>query len=226
MPSTAAPDVTTAETAAGSASPSGDAASPSGSIVRDGNGVYHWVYELHLMKNPVVFGTVFKIFAVLILIEAVFVAVLGLADGSSFMETVTGAGQMGLIMLVLFFVLTLVGYTLYAAMNGWKYCVLFEMDDEGVTHTQLPRQFKKAQVLGALTSLVGAASGKVGVVGTGILAASRNSMSTTFANVRSVKVSNTWHYLKINEPLAKNQVYAEEEDFPFVRDFILAHVPA
>ena len=43
--------------------------------------------------------------------------------------------------------LTILGYIVYVLMVGGKYIVLFEMDEEGVTHTQQPKQFTKAKAL-------------------------------------------------------------------------------
>ena len=52
-----------------------------------------------------------------------------------------------------------------------------------------------------------------------------DSTSSDFANVRSVKGSRALRVIKVNEPLAKNQVYVEPADYDFVFGFIRDHCP-
>jgi hypothetical protein len=66
-------------------------------------------------------------------------------------------------------------------------------------------------------------AGRPGVVGTGMLAGTRTRMYTSFADVRSVESCPGRNLIKVNELLNKNQVYAEDEDFDFVLNFIRAH---
>ena len=94
-----------------------------------------------------------------------------------------------------------------------------------VKHEQMPRQVKKAQVLGALTALVGVAAGKPGVVGTGLLAASRTSTTSTLANVARLVPCRRHNLIKVNQLLNKNRVYVPDEDFDFVYDFLRKHCP-
>ena len=107
----------------------------------------------------------------------------------------------GGIMLVLGFL----GYFVYAWMSGWKYVVLFILDEKEVVHKQMPRTVKKAQVVSALTALVGAAAGKPGVVGTGILSASNTSMTSTLANVERLIPRRRMNLIKVNQLLNKKE---------------------
>lgn len=119
--------------------------------------------------------------------------------------------------------LSLIAYLLYAAVMGGKYCVLFEMDENGIRHTQAPRQFQKAQLLAAITALSGMKSGHIGTVGTGLLAGSKASSYSEWRLVKSIAVHPRLNLIKVNAPLNKNQVYAEASDFAFVRQYILTH---
>ena len=105
-----------------------------------------------------------------------------------------------------------------------SYSVVFEMNEESVTHKQLPRQAKKAQGIAEAAMIVGALAGARGTYSAG-LAGSRTEMTTEFARVRRVKVFPRRGLIKVNQLLSKNQVYAAPEDFEFVRDYILQHVP-
>lgn len=198
-------------------------------IVKDENGVYRWVYEFNLYKNPTILFTVLEIFLGIIAIGLVIMLVglipdlvKGYADSSDVAETLRFGG----VFIALFIVLTIVGYLVYALMQGGKYCVVFTMDEDGITHKQLPRQYERAQVVGALNMLAGLASGNAAQTGLGIVTSTRDSITSTFEAVRSVKGFRALRVIKVGEPLAKNQVYVvDAEDYDFVFGFIRDHCP-
>ena len=188
-----------------------------GSSIKLGtDGKYHWYYEFNMLKSTAILGTVIKIFGGIIFFLWLLDLIL------SGFEDVWAVTKVMLLIFAGFVVLTLLGYLLVAAMYGGKYCVLFEMDENGVSHAQLPKQFKKAQVMGFIAAL---ASGNPTTAGAGILAASRNSLYTSFDGVRSIKPIPRQHVIKVNAPLSKNQIYAEGKDFQFILDFIRSHCP-
>ena len=207
----------------------GQPAPPQGSsIVVDEDGVYRWVYEFNLFTNPTILLTIIKIFLGIIAALIVFGIVLLIPDlvqGYAGAEDVAGMFVSGGGIALLFIVLTIVGYVIYAFMNGGKYCVVFTMDDEGITHKQLPKEFKKAQVIGALNVIAGVASGNLSQTGLGILTATHDTTSSNFASVRSVKGSRALRVIKVNESMAKNQVYVEPGDYDFVFGYIRDRCP-
>jgi hypothetical protein len=69
--------------------------------------------------------------------------------------------------------------------------------------------------------VLGAVSGNPGAAGTGLLAATKQSMTSRFREVRRVKAVKKRHGIYLNEALTRNQIYAEPEDFDYVRDYIL-----
>ena len=188
------------------------------------DGKYRWVYEMHMIKNPTIFLTAFKVFAGIIgagwLVFGFFLYVIH-GDWAGFWDMTKAC----LIGLGGFFVLTLLGVLLLAAIYGGKYVVIFEMDENGVAHIQMPRQFKKAQAMGLIAALVGAVGGSPTTAGAGLLAASRNSSISVFANVKKVKGYRKRNLIKVNQMLNKNQVYVSDEDFDFVYDFIKSRCP-
>ena len=188
------------------------------------DGKYRWIYEMHMMKNPVIFFTVLKIFGWILFTGWLIMSIIDLIEGNG-VEAILNAGKVMLLFFVGIIVLTFLGYTIVAAMNGWKYVVLFEMDDNGLLHRQMKEQVKKAKAIGWLTVLAGAAAGNLTTVGVGINSATKTSSSSNFASVRSVKPLRRWNTIKVNEPLSKNQVYVEKEDFDFVYNYILARCP-
>ena len=189
------------------------------------DGKYRWVYEVPMLKNPSILIDVYKVLGISFGIVWLFnVLVIGCEDGLS-LENLWGITSGFLILMGVFLVIGYVAYVIVAWTYGWKYVVLFTLDEREVKHEQMPRQVKKAQVLGALTALVGVAAGKPGVVGSGLLAASRTSTTSVLANVARLKPCRRHHLIKVNQLLNKNRVFVPDEDFDFVYDFLCQHCP-
>ena len=199
---------------------------PSPNIERCPDGAYRWIYEFSMRRNPVILLTILKVFALVCAALWVFLVVLALTDGDPFFASLWSQGKFALLIFAIFAVLTIPAYFIVTAINGGKYIVLFEMDENGITHTQEPRQFSKAQGLQWLAAMAGAALHDPALAGAGFLGATRNGLRSDFAKLRSIKVLRRWNTVKLNQPLAKNQVYAQPEDMDFVLDFIRARLPA
>ena len=127
------------------------------------------------------------------------------------------------IMLAIMTGLTLLGYLAYAAIMGGKYCVLFEMDEVGISHTQMMKQVKKAELISFLTVLAGLASKNPTTVGVGLNSSARTSMYSEFSKVKKVKSYPGRGLIKVNMTFEKNQVYTTKADFEFVNNYILEH---
>ena len=190
------------------------------------DGVFRWIYEFRMMKNPVILVTILKIFGGIFggiwLFETILMLFDGGFDTEVFLHNTLAIAVITLVMLLI----GLISYVIVAAMNGWKYIVLFEMNDEGVTHTQMQKQFEKAQALGWLTAMAGAVTGSLTTAGIGINTAIHNSLHSDFSKVRNIKIRRRQHTIYVNELLGKNQVYAEPADFDFVLEYINARIPA
>ena len=188
------------------------------------DGVYRWTYEYKMLKNPSVMFTIWKVLGISCGILAVIALIFALFTGDLFdADYMLGLGKTLLIALGIVLVLGVLGYLGLAVVYGGKYQVLFEMTGDYVRHIQMAKQFKKAQALGWITVLAGLAAGNPAAVGQGILASARNSMTSEFKNVSSVRVKKYRHTIHVNQTLNKNQVYAEDADFEFVAQFIKEH---
>jgi hypothetical protein len=187
------------------------------------DGKYRWVYELDMYKSSAIIKEVWRAFLIAGLIVAAMLAVFSLIEGNSLAETVRFVGEVMAILFGIFLVLSILSYLIYAFMVNGKYCVLFEMDEYGINHKQHEKQVKKSQLIGAIATIAGAAAGRPGMAGTGILAAARTSMYTGFDDVKELEFLPKEHLIRVNETLNRNQVYAEEEDFAFVANYIKAH---
>ena len=189
------------------------------------DGKYRWVYEVPMLKNPSILFDVYKVlgisFGIVWLLNMLFISC---EDGFN-LESMWGITSGFLILMGVFLVIGYVAYVIVAWTYGWKYVVLFTLDEKEVKHQQMSRQIKKAQVLGALTAMMGVAAGKPGVVGTGILASTRFSSTSVLADVARLVPCRRLNLIKVNQLLNKNRVFVSDEDFDFVYDFLLKHCP-
>ena len=189
------------------------------------DGKYRWVYEVSMLKNSsilfdvymvlgICFGVVWLLILLLICVE----------DGFTF-KNIWNITSGFLILYLVFLFIGYIAYVIVAWSYGWKYVVLFTLDEKELVHQQMPRQMKKARVLGALTALVGAVAGKPGVMGSGVLAASRYTLTSELANVERLIPRRRLNLIKVNQLLFKNRVFVPDEDFDFVYDFLCQHCP-
>ena len=188
------------------------------------DGVYRWIYEYDMLRNPTILFTVWKVLGMAFCVPYILILAVSFFDDDLTLESfLTSSAVFGGIYL-LFVIIGAFAYLIVSAQNGWKYMVLFEMDDEGITHIQMKSQFKKAEAVGWLTAMAGLIASNLSTTGIGILAATHDRLRSTFSQVKKMKVSRRWHVIKLNEILNKNQIYAEDEDFDFILDYIKGRV--
>lgn len=188
------------------------------------DGKYRWVYEMNLLTNPTVFLTVFKIFFFIALFIWLVVGLFAdLIHGD--VQAFLNFGKVMLITLAVFAGLTLLGVLILAAIYGGKYVVLFEMDEERIKHIQLPRQARKAQVVGVIAAMAGIAAKNPAAIGAGTLAAGKSSSTSEYRKVRRVVPRRALHLIKVNQLFERNQIYVQKEDFDFVYEYIKSRCP-
>ena len=185
------------------------------------DGKYRWVYEFNMLKNPIILLTIWKILGIAALIILVFSFLIEVFDGNAAgwftnylltPEVLIIPGRL--------FGLSIIAYLIVALIYGWKYIVLFEMDDNGVEHIQMQKQFKKAEGLTWLVAMAGLAAGNFTTAGAGMLAGSKNVSRTNFADVKKVKRKSRFHCIMLNEIIERNQLYVDDADIEFVWNFV------
>lgn len=188
------------------------------------DGKYRWVYEYPMLRNPVLFFSMLKIFCLCALAPALvtFIADIG---SEGVVEAFLSTAKVYLLVAAIMAVLTFIGYLIVAASYGWKYVVVFIMDENGIEHMQQQKQFKKAQVIGIVTALAGAHSGNLGRVGQGTLVAANGSLYSNFSVVKKVKGYPHSGVIKVNSLFSKNQIYMPDEDYDFVWEYITSRCP-
>lgn len=189
-------------------------------VVKGKDGVLRWVYEMNMWKNPTLVITVWNILLLVALFPALLMFFLSLGEG-------LGAALLTMIKIyalvaVIISALMLLAYPLVTWLYGGQYCVLFEMDKNGVKHVQMHKQFKRNQVLSMITVLAGIAAGNIQTTAAGVMAGTKQSIYSTFDKVKTVKINPKRNVIFLSENLSHNQVYASAEDFSFVADFIVS----
>ena len=191
-------------------------------IVMDNKGKYRWVYELPMRKSFFLLFEVWKVLGFAALIVMLFGTVLTLFDGTGLSSALSFAGMIALVLGILFVLSVPAFYIVMKAGNG-KYTVLFEMDDSGIDHIAIKTEATKAlEILTVIAGMVGKAHGTTAA---GMLSASGGSLYSRFANVRKIKADKSRNLIRVNGRLVHNMIYADDEDFDFVYDFIVDHCP-
>lgn len=190
-------------------------------VITGTDGVLRWVYEMSLWKNSTIPRTIAKVVFFASMVPALLVTALTLEQG--FVEAAkVFIGVAGLVLGIMA-VLFLLAYIVVAAVYGGKYCVAFEMDHKGVKHIHLQKQFKRGQVLAMLTTLAGLAGGSPQTAGAGLLAGTRKSAYSSFPKVIRIEADPKRNVIYVDEIARKNQVYAANEDFEGIFEYLTTH---
>ena len=188
------------------------------------DGSYRWVYEFNMLKNPIILLTVLKIF-LFVLVGMWVIFGLFRIGRDGFVGAFVAQTKELLIPAAILLGLSIAAYIILACIYGWTYCVLFEMNETGIRHIQMEKQYKKAQAIGWLTAMAGAAAGKPGAAGTGLLAATKNEQATEFRIVKRMRSFRAFHTIKLDGLLNHNQIYTQPEDYDFVLEYISKRIP-
>lgn len=189
------------------------------------DGKYRWVYDVPMLTNPSILFDVYWVLLISFGIVGLFNLLIISCSGDFELSILWGITKMLALLTLFFFVIGYVAYFFVAWYYGWKYSILFIMDEKEVVHKQLKSTEHKARAIGKLTALAGIAGGKPGIVGTGVLAATRTSMTTSLDSVRRLIPRRRWNLIKVNERFSRNRVYVADEDFDFVYEFLCQHCP-
>ncbi|MEA1975450.1 MAG: hypothetical protein U9N10_07870 [Bacillota bacterium] len=195
--------------------------SPAIKIGKDG--VIRWVYEVNMWKNPVILITITKVVVLCSMFPALLVSVGTLFDGDGLLLAITLFIKTTALVTAILGGLMIITYPIMIIINGGKYCVVFEMDEKGINHIQMQKQFKKNQTISMITILAGTLSGNVQTTAAGLLSGSKQNLYCSFSKVKTVTINKKRHVIYVNETLNRNQVYVDTADFDLVKDYIIKH---
>lgn len=184
------------------------------------DGKYRWIYEQPMMKSLFLLMEVWRVLLIAALVPFV---ILLIVSKEPFGERLLNALLTLAIPLGILLVLSLPAYLIVTRANNGKYTVLFEMDEQWISHTQIKTE--KARALEVLTMFAGAAAHSPTTAGIGMLNASGGSLTCRLEKVRSIKGTRRKNLIRVNTLLKRNQVYVADSDFDFVFGFLKDHCP-
>jgi len=193
-------------------------------IVLCDDDIYRWTYSMNMWKNPTILITLCKVLFISGMFPVLLVTIFELIDHGIF-DALSVFMSMFIGMLGFIAIFIIVSFPIIILLTGGRYQVVFELDDKGVNHIQMAKQFKKNQVVSMITVLAGAALGSSQVAGAGLLAGSKQNSYSDFKKVVKIVAKPSRHVIYVNERLAHNQVYVAKEDFEQVKAYILKHCP-
>ena len=185
------------------------------------DGLYRWYYDLDMRKNRYMLNMVFKVLGI---IGAFLLAlVLFLPSGAMSKWTVAGI----ILGCYVFVALLTIGiYWFMLVRREGFYRFRYDMGPEGVMLWQEEGDMERNQILGAAVAAAGAAAGHPirAAVSSASIQAGSYSGYTAYKSVRKVVVDQDKDCVYLKLFLGENLVYVGQEDFDFVRDYILSRV--
>ena len=103
------------------------------------DGKYRWVYEVPMLKNPSILFDVYWVLGISFGLVWLFNVLLIGCEGDLSLESLWDFSSVFLILMLVFAVIGYVAYVIVAWTYGWKYVVLFTLDEKEVVHQQMPR---------------------------------------------------------------------------------------
>ncbi len=187
---------------------------------------YRWLHDVSLWRDTILPMMLFKIILLAALFPASILLIIETLDGS-FMQGLKASVQVYAIVAGILLGLFIIAWPLYILVSGGRYSILFEMDDKGIDHVQMPaRGVNRTDLLARAGFMAGLASGNPSAAGASLLALSRKRMHTSFGSVRKVIIYQRRHVIKlIARDMTRNLVYAQAEDFELIRDLVLERCP-
>ena len=186
----------------------------------DADGKYRWVYELPMKHSFFLLWEVWRVFGIVFGAIGLFMVITAIVSHDSLRAVISSLFVL-LAVCGFLLLLSIPAYWLVTKANNGKYTVLFEMDGHGVDHIQIKTE--KARALEILTMLGGRASRNPSVIGTGLIQAAGGSLYSSFADVKTIQAVPDQHLIRLNGRWKRNQIYADDEIFDEVYDFIKAH---
>ena len=187
-------------------------------------GVTRWLYSLNLFKSPAVMLMIWKVFGIMLAVIWAVVALLRLKQPDFLWSGFLTMTRDFVTVLAVVFLFAAIAYYVYALLLGGKLYVLLEMDEEGVRHTQVPKHYKKEQILASIEHIDAEAENPV-PASVGIMATAKTSMYCEFAKIKTVEIEPKRDRIRITQALGRNQIFAAPQDFEYVSQFILDRIP-
>lgn len=181
-----------------------------------------WEHDINLLKDTSIVITVWKIVTLVSFFPVFILLVCELLDGDLNLETLGEIGKVYFLIAGIMTGLLLFSYYIFfLPIKGIHYLIIFEMDDIGINHIMGKKQRKKAKILSWVGTIFGIMAKSPTVVGSSVIAGSRQSMYTKFKDIKKIIVYTKRSKLKlISKDLTRNIIYTSKEDFEEIYEYI------
>ena len=181
------------------------------------DGKYHWIYYMEMLKNRHFFWFIVKLIMGCLLGVVLLLSVISIgSDWDQYVMMLKVMVPVGIVL----FLITLFSYWLVAKLYQNVYCMAYEMDEEGISFSQVSDQAEITRIMSQAMALTGAAMHSSGMIAAG-LAGSAGGMTTEFSKVNSVTVDKENRFIGMRQFLFYNMIYADDPYFDFIADYIV-----
>lgn len=189
-------------------------------IKETGTNHYTWVYDMNLLKEPIVFVTVLKILILSIQVPVLLLLILALFEGN-LQSDIGKIFMVELVLLGIVFLLSVVGYYLiYMPIHGVRYLILYEMDAYKIRFIESGKHQKRNQIFNYIGIAAGFMIGDMTVVGASLLANARRQMTTEYKDILKIIIYKRRYIKLISKDMTRNLICYEAGDQEFIVNFI------
>lgn len=192
-------------------------------IYQDENGAYHWIYRMHMLKNPTVPIMFIKVFGGIMGGIVLLMSMIHLVNDNP--EYIPDTLLLFLAITGGFILLFLIIWLIMAAARGGYYIIEHMMDENKVVYLSTPEEKKKMRGWATAAFILGMASGDMTTMATGAALAGSERFDSDYTDVKSIQAVRRRDLIKVNNVLQRNTIYAAPHQYDFVYNYIVAHCP-
>ncbi len=189
------------------------------------DGIYRWSHKRNLYTDFTILLLVLKVMLISILITWLLAFLICCWTRDFWFDGLIGISKGFGVAFAILMALTIPSYYIYAFVMGGSYNVNFEMNEKGVKHEQDAKQQKRAKIIASLAVFSGSRAKSIGAMSAGRNAACHTMLYSDFSKVKYIVPNKEKQLIEVNGRLVHNQIYAADEDFDWVLEFIKKHCP-
>lgn len=188
-------------------------------LIKDENGIWHWIYRLPMFKNLSILWTVLKAvgicyLGIIVVLTALVIHGGSDASGLRLLYTVLAICA-GVVLVICIF-----SYYLVALVYGGEYVAIYSMNEHSIAQHQPGSQANKNRVIGLFASAAGMLDGNPGLLAAGLTTGSSLVVETKFTEIRSLKIIPSLQEIRVHSFLTWYTVYVHPEDFALIAEYI------
>lgn len=192
-------------------------------IFRDEQGAYHWIYRMHMLKNPTVPIMFTKAFGGIMGGVVLIMSLVHLFNGDP--EYIPGTFLVFLAITGGFILLFMIIWLCMAAARGGWYIVEHMMDERKVVYLSTLEDKKKTRGWAIVGFFLAMASDDMTMAGNSVALAASERFDSTYTDVKSIQAVRRRDLIKVNNVLQRNTIYAYPHQYEFVWNYITSHCP-